>query len=305
MDLLYSAVTSPAAENDWQLPQVVPDGSFIEISGKSSYGFLELHSGYFVNISYTENEVNELGLDAETCPAGERPQRRIAQENKKWDEEHYMADYADDEQIQELLHWKHPHCSKPESFHYTDKENLAMLTLPRKECSPFPAPFQPHTLMIKFADLPSASQTHNLYLTLISLLFSYAYDSRTTSHDPTPESAWTICSLTPAFAALNPPPYASEDEQSPCTGHAAWTRSEVSSVLIPSYRRSLAFPLYRSFALAQACQGDVAHFLLNGRRTVLRCLMEMKDILDHHEVYYIYSKIWLDDFCVWLQGYAT
>lgn len=37
---------------------------------------------------------------------------------------------------------------------------------------------------------------------------------------------------------------------------------------------------------------------------VVRCLLEVKDILDHHEVYYVYSKIWVDDFCVWTQAYA-
>jgi len=31
----------------------------------------------------------------------------------------------------------------------------------------------------------------------------------------------------------------------------------------------------------------------------------LKHILDHHEVYYVYSKIWVDDLCVWLQGYTT
>jgi hypothetical protein len=44
------------------------------------------------------------------------------------------ADYADDEQIIELLKWKHPYATHTESFHYTDEENAAMLRLPRKEC---------------------------------------------------------------------------------------------------------------------------------------------------------------------------
>jgi hypothetical protein len=45
------------------------------------------------------------------------------------------ADYADDEQIVELLKWKHPYAASTENFHYTDEENAAMLRLPRKECS--------------------------------------------------------------------------------------------------------------------------------------------------------------------------
>jgi protein SHQ1 len=71
-----------------------------------------------------------------------------------------------------------------------------------------------------------------------------------------------------------------------------------------SYRRSLAFPLYRSWILAEACRMDIAQLLSNGKRTIVRCLLEMKNVLDHHEVYYVYSKIWLDDFCMWTLAYA-
>ena len=56
--------------------------------------------------------------------------------------------------------------------------------------------------------------------------------------------------------------------------------------------------------LADACREDVAHFLLRGTRTVLRCLLELRVILDVHEVYYVYSRIWLDDFCRWIQACA-
>lgn len=45
------------------------------------------------------------------------------------------ADYVDNEQILELLEWKHPYASAAENFHYTDEENATILNLPRKECS--------------------------------------------------------------------------------------------------------------------------------------------------------------------------
>ena len=54
------------------------------------YGFLSLYTGYFQHVEHTENEVNELGPDAETCDATERRRRRIKHEDEKWDEEYYM-----------------------------------------------------------------------------------------------------------------------------------------------------------------------------------------------------------------------
>jgi len=168
------------------------------------------------------------------------------------------------------------------------------------------------TQALLILDLASPQETHNLYLTLLTLLFAYVYDARTTQHDPTPESAWTIAALTPAFSALDPPPYSHSPH---CTQQRItkvdskhsdfdFESGELAETFIPSYRRAIAFPLYRSWALADACRNDVAHFLLRGTRTVLRCLLELRATLDAHEVYYVYSRIWLDDFCRWIQACA-
>lgn len=161
-----------------------------------------------------------------------------------------------------------------------------------------------HALHRITLDLTTPIQTHFLYLTLVTLLFSYAYESRTSQHDPTPESAWTICSLTPAFSALDPPNPELPYSPVAVLNLNTFSSQELIATFIPSYRRSLAFPLYRSFALAEACRFDVAQLLLRGKRTVIRCLLEMKHILDHHEVYYVYSKVWVDDFCSWTQASA-
>ncbi|KAJ7732690.1 SHQ1 protein-domain-containing protein [Mycena metata] len=272
-----------AAENDWQIPQEVPTADPpITTTITAKYGFLNLHWGYFKHVSHTENEVNELGSDAETCTVQERRRRRWQHENEKWDEEHYMADFADDEYIRELIYWKNPRVLDSAPFQFTEEENLALLNLPRKEY------------------LTDAHQITSLYLTLISILFSYTYDARTTQGDSTPESAWTICSLVPAFSALDPPPYTASTSAS-----STPSPSDLAACLSQSYRRCLCFPLYRSFLLAEACQADVAALFSLGKRAIVRCLLETKYILEHHEVYYVYSKIWLEDFCVWVQASAS
>jgi len=287
--LVKKAELHAAAENDWQVPQEIPEPlPRLNISIEKRYGFLDMYSGYFRHVPHMENEVNELGDDTEFCPPDERRKRRVKHEDDKFNEEHYMADYADDEHIRDLLIWQHPYVTDAGEFQYTEEEKMAMLRLPRKEY------------------LVTNTQTHNLHLILLTLLFSYAYDSRTTQHDPCSESAWTISALTPAFSALDPPPYVSGVHPvSISDNDPIFSPTEIATTLTPSYRRSLAFPLYRSFALVEACRTDVAGFLYKGRRTVVRCLLEMKKILDHHDVYYVYSKIWVEDFCVWAQAYAS
>ncbi|KAK7052551.1 SHQ1-domain-containing protein [Favolaschia claudopus] len=276
-----------AAENDWQLPQQVSLTADPPISTSltQTYGFLNAYSGYFRHVAHTENEVNELGPDAEICTIRERRVKRWKHEDEKWDEEHYMADFADDEYIQELLLWENPSATDSSPFEFTEEEKLTLLNLPRKEY------------------LADAHQTKGLYLTLVTVLFAYAYETRTTQGDSTPESAWTISSLVPAFSALDPPPYSAPT--STATSPIIPSPSDLIASLSQSYRRSLCFPLYRSLRLAEACRSDVASLLLLGKRAVLRALMKTKYILDHHEVYYVYSKIWVDDFCVWVQASAS
>lgn len=115
---------------------------------------MDFHSGYLRHATYTENEVNELGDGAEVYTKDERRSRRVTHEDEKFDEEHYMlnvfflvfnffvlnessrADMMDDDYIQELLQWSHPHISDMEPFQLTEKEKLVMLSLPKKECQP-------------------------------------------------------------------------------------------------------------------------------------------------------------------------
>lgn len=81
-----------AAANDWQLPQEIPEGlPELQTSLEKPYGFLCLHSGYLRHVGHTENEVNDLGPDAEKCSKDERSKRRIQREDDKWDPEHYMS----------------------------------------------------------------------------------------------------------------------------------------------------------------------------------------------------------------------
>ena len=145
-----------------------------------------------------------------------------------------------------------------------------------------------------------------MYLLLITFLFSYAYEVRSTKNDFNPESAWTICTLTASIAALDAPPYDPPVNYVPTTSALLenFSQAQLLATLVTCYRRSLAFPLYRSFALADACRIDLANFLLKGQRMVIRCFLDMKRILDHHEVYYVYNKIWVDDLCTWLQTCA-
>ncbi|KAF8320096.1 SHQ1-domain-containing protein, partial [Clavulina sp. PMI_390] len=271
--ILRSSLTALAAKNDWRLPQSVAEEEtpLVSIGTRVGYGFLDAYSGYFKYTGQTPNEVNELGELAETAVLPVRTEMRTAHEDQKWDGEYYMADFMNDDEIQELISWESPFpsTSATAAFEFTQEEQDVMLKLPRKEYLPTPA------------------QNHQLHMALLCILFGFAYDCRTTQHDPTSESAWTIAVLTPCFSALD----------------VSFTSPE--SAFRASYRRALTFPLYRNWELCERVRQDVGQILAGGKREVCRRLLEVRAILEKHEVYYIYNKIWVDDYCVWIQSQAS
>jgi len=62
----------------------------LQTSRQAHYGFLDMHSGYLKHVTHTNNEVNELGDQAEVCSKAHRREMRLKHEDEKWDEEHYM-----------------------------------------------------------------------------------------------------------------------------------------------------------------------------------------------------------------------
>jgi protein SHQ1 len=121
-----------------------------------------------------------------------------------------------------------------------------------------------------------------VYMGLFDILLAYCYNRRTTEGENTIESAWTICTLSSSLSWLE---------------HF----SNLQQVLESFYRRSLTYPLYRHFQLSSKVVEDVIAVLNKGRKSVLKCFLEVKTILDHHETRYLLSMIYLDDYCHWVQ----
>jgi protein SHQ1 len=125
-----------------------------------------------------------------------------------------------------------------------------------------------------------------VYLGLVDIAFGYCYDYRTTDGEPTVESAWTICKLSSTLSCF-------EQFES------------VEEVCIASLRRSLAYPLYRNFKLASKVWNDVSLLFQTGKRGLLRMLLQSKMIVERNEQTSIFSRLYLEDYCVWIQSEAA
>ena len=66
-------------------------------------------------------------------------------------------------------------------------------------------------------------------------------------------------------------------------------------------RRALIHPYLRSHTLATTVMQDVCQIMGGGRRTVLRCLLQLHGIMERSESHYLFNKLFIDPLICWAQ----
>ncbi|KAL3803046.1 hypothetical protein ACHAW5_006870 [Stephanodiscus triporus] len=132
----------------------------------------------------------------------------------------------------------------------------------------------------------TAEQERSAFLCLADLLFAYAFDHRTTEGDPTVESSWTIMTLSISLSWLENfnPPY-----------------DTIVDVVRWNIRRSLIYPYLRSHSLSMKICSDLCRILTEGRRVVIRCLLQLHRIMENSEFHYLFNKLYIDPLISWVQ----
>ncbi|CAG8631110.1 1995_t:CDS:2, partial [Ambispora leptoticha] len=294
---------------DWELPQQIPNEKDI-LSMTASYGFNGLYSGYFTHVQETCNEIIDI-IDVESSTFESRRRDRIKAENVKFDPDHYIADFMGVQDIKHLIKYKTNWTKLLKQIQQINKNNANMeddknlcdnpIAITQSKSASITTNDENNKNsdnILKFTEketlmmmnLPNKSyliqNTDAIYFGLVDLLYAYSYNHRVYEGEITVESAWTIGKLSPTISCLE-------------------EFNSLEETIIALFRRSLAYPWYRNFELSEKCLDDVYVLLKLGRRAILKVLLELKDIFDHHDIYYTYSKIWLDDYCIWCQTKAN
>ncbi|KAI9486501.1 MAG: SHQ1 protein-domain-containing protein [Benjaminiella poitrasii] len=294
-----------AIDFNWEIPQEVPVAQADELSITAHYGFDQQYHGYFTHIYETLNEINDID-DPEKSTADSRREQRIESENGRFDEDHYCMDYVHNDEIKELIKYKTIYAKelkrlqKNTKMANTKQENKSLI----EEIEPKDATGDidmtslsiedTKESLLKFTskedammrDLPKKeyllSFEKGAYLGLVDLMFAYSYNHRITEGENNVESVWCVGKISSTLSSL---------EQF----------SVLKDVITSCYRRTLVYPLYRNFELCDKVLQDVYILFKLGKRAILKALLELKHLFDHHDVYYIYSKLFLDDYSVWIQ----
>ncbi|OBA22900.1 SHQ1-domain-containing protein [Metschnikowia bicuspidata var. bicuspidata NRRL YB-4993] len=278
---------------EWELSQEI---NTQQASG-ATYGFNNSYS-QIVGISLASgNDINELS-DPESSLAPDRIIERLIKENIKFDPEYYAADFIMEKNPSEdndkvyagIMKWKSPTTRQFLSWYkqqqqatqeerelvvkieFSKEENERMFELPKKSY------------------LLEDSYRPQLWMLLITLLFAHQFDLRENEGEHNIESAWTIGKLTPQFAYLDSQIFMPDDLSS----------NILEATILTVSRRSLCYPFHRHYGLTKKAWDDVYYILRSGRRVVLKCLLEVRELFRFHDVYYVYDKIWLEDLCLWI-----
>ena len=253
------------------------------------YGFNGKASGLFTTkLSEERKEITDLP-DPDHTSYARRWRWKIEHESDKFDADHYLADWADEDgEINRLVTMEHETGGDPPSSWssrwqretltvFTDDEIFALKNLPRREIL-----------------LTSSRERRVALLSVLDVLLAAAYDARTTEGESTVESGWTVNKLSATCCCFV------EFES-------------VFDVVVSFVRRSLIFPLIRNWDLAMKCVDDVIETLLtfstsegSGRSgakvAVVKQLLDVYKIFVVGDPRYILNDMYIVDMILWTQS---
>lgn len=268
-------------EFDWEIEQFpYEEVSESALKLQCHYGFGDLRSGVFQRLQDEFSDVIDI-KDPDFTPAAERRQKRLAAELTKFDPDHYLADFFEDEAVEQVLKY---------NPWWTDTYSKMMAPLEKSQDQ------EDHAALVSFSEEEKFQlrkfvnksylldkRTHRqVYYSLIDILLAYCYETRVTEGERNVESAWNIRKLSPTLCWFE-----------------TWTN--VHEILVSFGRRVLCYPLYRHFKLVLKAYRDTTEILQLGKSAVLKCLLDVHKIFQESDPAYILNDLYISDYCVWIQ----
>nr|XP_045717920.1 protein SHQ1 homolog isoform X1 [Mirounga angustirostris] len=268
-------------EFDWEIEQSpYEEASEGALNPQYHYGFGNLRSRVFQRLQDELSDVIDI-KDPDFTPAAERRQKRLAAELAKFDPDHYLADFFEDEAVEQVLKY---------NPWWIDIYSEMMASLGKSQEQ------EDHAALVSFSEeekyqlrkfvnksyLLDKRAHRQVYYSLIDILLAYCYETRVTEGEKNVESAWNIRKLSPTLCWFE-----------------TWTN--VHEILVSFGRRVLCYPLYRHFKLVMKAYRDTIKILQLGKSAVLKCLLDVHKIFQENDPAYILNDLYISDYCVWIQ----
>lgn len=268
-------------EFDWEIEQTpYEEVSESTLQSQCHYGFGNLRAGVVQRLQDELSEVIDI-KDPDFTPVTERRQKRLAAELAKFDPDHYLADFFEDEAVEQILKyspwWNDAHAEMVASLGKNQEQgdSAALVSFSEEE------KYQLRKFVNKSYLLDKTAH-RQVYYGLVDILLAYCYEVRVTEGEHSVESAWTIRKLSPTLCWFE-----------------TWT--DVHEILVSFGRRVLCYPLYRHFKLVLKAYRDTIKILQLGKSAVLKCLLDVHKVFQENDPAYILNDLYISDYCVWIQ----
>jgi protein SHQ1 len=275
---IATAEQSAESSSSSSHPHPRPDLSIMV--NKPKYGFNQNYSNVLGVLS--EDSILELQGNPDHMSAAMRYVKQIETENELFSPVRYLGDLYQGEQdclYQEIMKYE-PFWSiawnnrKDENglaiLEFDDLEKETMVALPNKE------------YLIK----TRSSEERVVFLSMIDILYAFCYEYRFSMGEISTESPDSVTKLSSVLSWLRV--YDSSSDS-------------LSSVIKSACRRSIIYPYLRVWKISRRVLADVAKILFLGKRCLLKCFLRLYHLFEHTEQYYILNKLYISDYCVWLQ----
>jgi len=283
-----STTRDGSEQDEPQLPQQQPQHQVMQEkeTRMNGYGFARLYQGVFTDL-VRDGLAQEMleGHNAVELDVPERRSERLQTESDKFCIDRYLEDLeVEDDYLYQCAMAMQPHWTLPPPQQQDQQHSFSQQERLQLQSIPYP--------LLPPECLSSTIHDKLLVLGLIDLLFAYVYDHLLTDGDPTVESAWTVSTLSASLSWMDD----WLDDETKVVDPAA-----VRSVVHSSLRRALVYPYLRNFDFAVHCMRQVVQILQRGLRSVIRCLLQLRGILDKSELHYLGNKLFVDPYLAWLQ----
>lgn len=251
------------------------------VGTSQGYGFASMFSGIFADLDELAREMLASVWEEGQGDHSYREQRRNdrnAKESEDFSEERYLGDLdIEDDYLYQCARQMHPfwHSCKEEDIEGLTNELTTLKvsqsddisqSAPATMFKPAPLLFSPEETLklstIPYPLIPVNLDNNMLLINLADILFAYAYDHLLTCGEPTVESAWTISTLSTSLSWLEE--------------HVSWKL-----VVSCSLKRMLTYAYIRNFEFGVWVWKQVQSIFQSGLHTVIRCLLQTRDVLHH------------------------
>ncbi|NXV98044.1 SHQ1 protein, partial [Calonectris borealis] len=268
-------------EFDWEIEQTpYEESAESTLPLQYRYGFGNLRSGVFQRLQDELSDVIDI-KDPDQTPVDERRRKRLAAEAAKFEPDHYLADFFEDEAIQHVLKYKpwwvdaHKKMIALQGENHQEHGTHTFVVFSEEE----------REQLRKFTNksyLLDKRSRHHVYLGLIDILLAYCYEICVNEGDKNVESSWNVRKLSATLCWLE-------------------SFTSIHDVLVSFGRRVLCYPLHRHFGLVTRAFNDTVMILQLGKAAILKCLLDIHKIFMENDPAYILNDLFIADYCIWIQ----